>query len=164
MSTDLPAAPFTRPMPPVVRGVAWMVYLMTLGILAWIGAQLAFQQVPPQDPALDGPIPPKTEVANGVLPGNYPLAIEQKELRDYLFTVAAGKDASEFLKNGKIRLLGSPASEAKTPEAPGISTGSEQSITVLSYDGDLVRWRLPNAAGPLWGPKKPLEDAIKAQR
>jgi hypothetical protein len=149
-------------MPPIIRGVAWMVYLMTLGLLAWWGAQLAFRQVPPLDPALDGPLPPKTLVAEGVLPADYPLAIEQAPLRDYLFTIAAGKDASEYLKDGRVRLLGTPGAGLVKPPADGISAPPDRSIMVLKYDGDLVRWRLPDAAGPLWGPKKPLEKVVKA--
>lgn len=162
MSSDSATIPATRPMPPIIRGIAWVVYLMTLGLLAWYGAQSAFRQVPPLDPALDGPLPPKTQVNAEVLAPDYPLAIEQQPLRDYLFTIAAGKDAGEYVADGRVRLLGT-SSPAETTSGNGISAPVENALTVLKYDGDLVQWRVPDAAGPLWGPKKPLEDAVKAK-
>ncbi len=161
-TTSLPPAPTgsSRSLPPFLRGVAWFTYLVTLGLLAWAGAQLAFRQVPPLDPAKDGPIHPGTRVAIAVFPEGYPLAREQKILRDYLFTQAAGADASDYVQKGEVRLL-EPAAAGTAPE--GLSTPEANEVTILKYDGDLIQLKVPQALGPLWGPKKPLEKVVEAK-
>lgn len=98
------------------------------------------------------------------------MAAQQKALRDYIFTVAAGEDAGEYLADGRVALLGPLAGKARRAALRQVKEGLNPSevagldLEVLRYDGDLVQVQLHGAAGDgqtiYWAPKEPLAKAV----